>query len=101
MTSHKEVKKVKLTRKHFLLLLVINVCSISSQLLPSPSFGMEKLLKEVEEIFQDPPKGIPPLRGIEHQIDILPESSFPNRSANRRKPKEEIHRVVKRLSDKE
>ena len=29
-------------------------------------------------MFQDPPKGLPPLRGIEHQIDFIPESSLPN-----------------------
>jgi len=32
---------------------------------------LKKLVKQFEYVFQDPPKGLPPLRGIEHQIDII------------------------------
>jgi len=44
------------------------------------------LVKEFEDVFQDPPKGLPPLRGIEHQIDFIPEASLPNRLAFRTNP---------------
>jgi len=37
------------------------------------------LVKEFEDVFQDSPKGLPPLRGIEHQIDSIPRASLPNR----------------------
>ena len=39
-------------------------------------------------MFQDPPKGLPPLRGIEHQIDFIPEASLTNRPAYRTNPTE-------------
>jgi len=47
---------------------------------------LENLVKEFEDVFQDPPKGLPPLRGIEHQIDFLPGASLPNRPAYRTNP---------------
>jgi len=33
---------------------------------------LENLVKEFEDVFQDPLKGLPPLRGNEHQIDFIP-----------------------------
>jgi len=44
LVSYKEVKKVKSMHKPLYLLLSTNVCSMSSQLPPSHSLGLEKLL---------------------------------------------------------
>ncbi|XP_068497751.1 uncharacterized protein [Phaseolus vulgaris] len=49
---------------------------------------LNNLVKEYEDVFQDPPKGLPPLRGIEHQIDFMRGVSLPNRPAYRTNPKE-------------
>jgi len=49
---------------------------------------LDNLVKEYEDVFQDPPKGLPPLRWIKHQIDFMPGVSLPNRPAYRTKPKE-------------
>ena len=48
------------------------------------------------------PPGLPPLRGIEHQIDLVPGASLPNRQAYRTNPREtkEIESQVKELLEK-
>jgi hypothetical protein len=45
--------------------------------------------------------GLPPLRGIEHQIDLIPGTSLPNRAAYRTNPEEtkKIQRQVQELLD--
>jgi len=45
---------------------------------------------------------LPPLRGIEHQIDFIPEASIPNRPAYRSNPEEtkELQRQVDELMEK-
>ncbi|WVZ93525.1 hypothetical protein U9M48_039497 [Paspalum notatum var. saurae] len=48
------------------------------------------------------PPGLPPIRGIEHQIDLIPGASLPNRAAYRTNPEEtkEIQRQVQDLLDR-
>ena len=61
------------------------------------------LLQEFEDVFPDDlPKGLPPIRGIEHQIDLIPGAAIPNRPAYRTNPEEtkEIQRQVEELLDK-
>ncbi|KAA0059666.1 Transposon Ty3-I Gag-Pol polyprotein [Cucumis melo var. makuwa] len=51
---------------------------------------------------EDAPTGLPPLRGIEHQIDFIPSATLPNMAAYRTNPTEtkEIQRQVEELMDK-
>jgi hypothetical protein len=48
------------------------------------------------------PPGLPPVRGIEHKIDLIPGASLPNRAAYRTNPDEtkEIQRQVQALLDR-
>ncbi|KAK1647633.1 hypothetical protein QYE76_065438 [Lolium multiflorum] len=60
-------------------------------------------MKEFSDVFpEEVPAGLPPLRGIEHQIDLIPGASLPNRAPYRTNPEEtnEIQKQVQALLDK-
>ena len=64
-----------------------------------PCVGVS-LLQEFDDVFpENIPNGLPPLRGIEHQIDLVPGASIPNRPAYRSNPEEtkELQRQVDEL----
>ncbi|XP_021764110.1 uncharacterized protein LOC110728769 [Chenopodium quinoa] len=45
---------------------------------------VKEVLVEYHDVFPDDlPPGLPPIRGIEHQIDLIPRSQLPNRPAYR------------------
>ncbi|WVZ70804.1 LOW QUALITY PROTEIN: hypothetical protein U9M48_019441 [Paspalum notatum var. saurae] len=59
--------------------------------------AVSNLLREYADVFpKDLPPGLPPLRGIEHQIDLIPGARLPNRAPYRTNPDEtkEIRRRV-------
>jgi hypothetical protein len=61
------------------------------------------LLQEFDDVFlDDTPSGLPPLKGIEHQIDFVPGASIPNQPAYRSNPEEtkELQRQVDELMEK-
>ncbi|XP_050908979.1 uncharacterized protein LOC127122728 [Lathyrus oleraceus] len=63
----------------------------------------ESLLQEFKELFlKEVPSGLPPIRGIEHHIDLNPGASLPNRPAYRSNPQQtqEIQRQVAELISK-
>jgi hypothetical protein len=71
---------------------------IASSLPPA----VTNLLQEYEDVFPfEIPPGLPPLRGIEHQIDLISGATLPNRAAYRTNPEEtkEIQRQVQDLLD--
>jgi hypothetical protein len=60
------------------------------------------VLQEYADVFpSEVPSGLPPLRGIEHLIDLIPGASLPNRAPYRTNPKEtkEIQCQVQELLD--
>ncbi|XP_070056635.1 uncharacterized protein [Nicotiana tomentosiformis] len=60
-------------------------------------------VKDFEDVFpEDIPNGLPPLCGIEHQIDFVPGSQIPNRPAYRSNPEEtkELQSQVDELLEK-
>ena len=61
---------------------------------------MEDLLSEFADVFPDDlPSGLPPIRGIEHQIDLIPGASLPSKAAYRCNPEEtkELQRQIEEL----
>jgi hypothetical protein len=63
---------------------------------------LSHLLQEYADVFPDElPPGLPPLRGIEHRIDLIPGAPLPNKAPYRVNPDEtkEIQRQVQHLID--
>uniref|UniRef100_A0A2N9HB23 CCHC-type domain-containing protein n=1 Tax=Fagus sylvatica TaxID=28930 RepID=A0A2N9HB23_FAGSY len=59
--------------------------------------------KEFEDVFpEEMPNELPPIRGVEHQIDFVPGAAIPNRPAYRSNPEEtkELQRQVEDLMSK-
>jgi hypothetical protein len=64
--------------------------------------AVANLLQEYMDVFpSELPPDIPPLRGIEHKIDLVPGAGLPNHAAYRTNPEEtkEIQRHVQDLLD--
>jgi hypothetical protein len=67
------------------------------------SIGVSNVLQEFSDVFlEEVPAGLPPLRGIEHQIDLIPGASLPSRAPYHTNPDEtkEIQKQVQELLDK-
>ena len=65
--------------------------------------AIANILQEYSDIFpSEIPAGLPPIRGIEHQINLIPGASLPNRAPYRVNPEEtkEIQRQVQELLNK-
>src|SRR4051812_36949036 len=61
------------------------------------------VLQEFQDVFpEELPHGLPPLRGIEHRINLIPGAPLPNRAAYRTNPEEtkEIERQINQLVSK-
>ncbi|KAH9698116.1 hypothetical protein KPL71_023888 [Citrus sinensis] len=59
--------------------------------------------QEYEDVFpEETPHGLPPILGIEHQIDFVPGAAIPNRPAYRSNPEEtkELQRQLNELMEK-
>ncbi|KAF8053947.1 hypothetical protein N665_1360s0008 [Sinapis alba] len=72
-----------------------NLSPLSPQEVHDMQKAMDQTSKEI-------PAGLPPIRGIEHQIDLVPGAPLPNRAVYRVNPEEtkELERQVRDLMDK-
>jgi len=76
--------------------------SLDDDVASSIPLAITNLLQEFEDIFPaEIPPGLPPMRGIEHQIDLILGATLPNRAAYRTKSDQtkKIQRHVQELVD--
>ena len=96
-----DVKSAFYTNQPIFVLLYKKACFNTNELDESLPSVIVSLLQEYEDVFpNDVPSGLPPVRGIEHQIDFVPSATIPNRPAYRSNPEEtkELQRQVMRTS---
>jgi hypothetical protein len=67
-----------------------------------PSLAVSLLQEFVDVFLEEMPNELPPIRGIEHQIDFVPGAAIPNRPAYRSNPEatKELQRQVEDLMSK-
>ncbi|XP_073054076.1 uncharacterized protein [Primulina eburnea] len=103
MAQKGEVKHLLHTHEPLVLILYKEILLNTSDIAGSLPSIVVSLLQEFDDVFpEELPQGLPPLRGIEHQIDLVPGSALPNRPAYRSNPEEtkELQRQVSELLDK-
>ncbi|XP_027169481.1 uncharacterized protein LOC113769214 [Coffea eugenioides] len=96
----KDVRKGFLVGRNLFLFYSKEVSANANELDTALPSSFAKLLQEYDDVFPDDvPSGLPPIKGIEHQIDLIPRAPLPNRTAYRSNPEEtkEIQRQVVEL----
>ena len=74
-----DVKSVFYTNQPIFVLLYKEACFNTNELDKSLPSVVVSLLQEYEDVFpNDVSSGLPPIRGIEHQINFLPGTTFSN-----------------------
>ena len=98
-----EIKRAMFLNQPMIVLLYKEAFLNTNEHDPALPSSVVSLLQEFEDVFPDEmPDGLPPIRGIEHQIDFVPGASIPNRPAYRSNPEEtkELQRQVSELMKK-
>ncbi|XP_040952795.1 uncharacterized protein [Gossypium hirsutum] len=100
--SSREIRKCLSSHQSLFILMFKDHCLLAEFPADLPA-SILSLLQEFEDVFpKETPKGLPPHRGIKHQIDFIPGATIPNRPAYRTNPEEtkELQRQVAELMDK-
>ncbi|CAG7870317.1 unnamed protein product, partial [Brassica rapa] len=103
LAKSSEIKKALCLQQSMLLFVFKGALMSSSDPAPVLPSELEFLLQDYGDVFPDEsPTGLPPMRGIEHQIDLVPGASLPNRPAYRTNPEEtkELQKQVDELIEK-
>ena len=98
-----DVKNAFYTNQPIFVLLYKEACFNTNELDKSLPSVVVSLLQEYKDVFpNDVPNRLPPIRGIEHQIDFVSGATIPNRPSYRSNPEEtkELQRQVEELLTK-
>ena len=94
-----EAKRALFLNKPMIVLLYKEPLFNTNQLDTSLLSSIVSLLQEFEDVFpKEIPKGLPPIRGIKHQIDFVRSAVILNRPAYRSNP-EETRELQKQVDD--
>ncbi|GAB2279375.1 hypothetical protein Dimus_039348 [Dionaea muscipula] len=99
----KEMRQALFFNRPMMVLLYKEAFLNTNELNSSLPSVVVSLLQEYDDVFLDEnPVGLPPIRGIEHQIDFVPGASIPNRPSYRSNPEEakELQHQVGELLEK-
>src|SRR5688500_20233977 len=79
LATKSELREVRNNPYQVLFVLVNKDVLISPNDITSLPSILADLLQDYEDVFpQETPAGLPPIRGIEHQIDLIPGAALPN-----------------------
>ena len=101
--KEREVRKSMLLKQPLLVLLYKESLLGTNEFDDKLPSSILSVLQEFRDVFpEEIPSGLPPIRGIEHQIDLVPEAAIPNRPAYRSNPEEtkELQKQVNELLEK-
>ncbi|KAL0641682.1 hypothetical protein Bca4012_102537 [Brassica carinata] len=99
----KDIKTAVIEQSNLILVVYKELLSSTTNPAPEIQEEIECLLQKYRDVFpEDNPIGLPPIRGIEHQIDFVPGATLPNRPAYRTNPVEtkELQKQVSELMEK-
>jgi hypothetical protein len=89
MARRGDLKELSESNAVFYVLLYKDNFLVTNDLLPTLPSVVFDVLHDYEDVFpEEVPPGLPPKRGIEHQIDLVPGASLPNRAPYRTNPEE-------------
>jgi hypothetical protein len=98
-----EIKRALISHQPLIVLMYKEALLCINDLVGALPSDIVSLLQEFEDVLpEEVAHGLPPIQGIEHQIDFIPSASIPNRPAHRSNPEEtkELQRQVGELLEK-
>jgi hypothetical protein len=103
IATKSEMRDVRNNPTRVLIILEYKDTLLPPNNLTSISSVIAHVLQDYNDVFREETQdGLPPLRGIEHQIDLVPRVALPNRPTYQTNPEKtkEIQRQVQALLDK-
>ena len=102
LISGKEVEK-EIGNNELVYVLVSKEILAEKEAQSTMPIELKIILEEFKDVFpEELPPGLPPIRGIEHQIDLIPGAQLPNKAAYRSNPEEtkEMQKQIEELMER-